>query len=139
MTNSREQFDRLLTDIEREAYARGWADAIAALQAKAAELPTVEPTNVNRVVAVADASSAPTKAITIVRSIIFAKPGLKGAEIVRVASSQGTPILERTVRSCLHRLKGKDIWQRESRWYPKRSTPRLPFEINGEASNLPPH
>lgn len=143
MTDRREQIDRLLADAEREAYARGWRDAIAHLQARAAEIPNGESAadiaQAESTVAETDRRRGrPAKAITIVRDIIFAEGGLKGVEIVRAAERNGTPVLERTVRSCLRRLKEhRLIWQRDGRWYPRRRD--KPETGNGEALIAPPH
>lgn len=149
MTTGREQMDQLLKQIEREAYARGWADAIATLQARVSELPKTESVATESAAKAEPIAKAQTAtvvhpggfghatAIKTVRDIIFAQPGLRGADIVRESERSGRPIQERTVRSCLHRLKGKDIWKREGRWYPKR---KVEIETaNGEALGAAPH
>ena len=123
VSDRREQINRLLSDVERESYARGWRDAIAALQAKAPELPlpdsavTFETAKANGSAEPEKARGRPPKAIGIVREIIFAQPGLRGVDIANQLEGK---VIERTVRSCLHRLRGHhEIWQRKGRWYPK--------------------
>lgn len=140
MNVGREQMDRLLAQIEREAYARGWADAIATLQEKAAALPPPSESTRGPTASEPDTQRGrgrPATYIGIVRDIITTTPGLKGAEIVRESQRRETPVEERTVRSCLRRLKGKHVWQREGRWYPKKKTEVEP--INGEAFSSAPH
>src|SRR5450432_268767 len=131
MTGQREQIGRLLDEMEREAresYARGWRDAIAALQAKAPEMgPAPLPTITISVLEQDSETSPPVrsrgrpeKAISLVRSEIFGDPGLRGVDIVKSLANKGTPIVDRTVRSALRRLKkGRVIWQRNGKWYPK--------------------
>ncbi len=133
MSNSREQIDRLLKQIEQEAYARGWAAAIAALQAKAPGLPNAEspqfksehPSNGSE--PVQRGRGRPATSIGRVRTAIFEKPGMRGVEIVTYLKEKGTPVHERTLRSCLRRLKGRDADMRRKRWYP-----RLPTEHSVE-------
>jgi hypothetical protein len=128
----REQINRLLAEAERESYARGWRDAIAALQAKAPELSsdsgvTPERKETNGASAPEKPRGRPAKAISVVRELISAQPGLRGVDIANQLEGQ---VIERTVRSCLHRLRGHhEIWQRKGRWYPR----------DREAPETPPH
>jgi len=137
VSNRCDQIASLIEEAEREAYARGWRDAIAALQAKAPEVPTESIESNGKVMPEHTRGRPATKAIALVREIIIAKPGLKGVEVFRTLQAQGTPILERTMRSCLRRLRdSKVIWQRKGKWYPR---PKTDFEsANGEATT-PPH
>lgn len=147
MTDSRSEMDRLLKQIEQEAYARGYADAIAAITAAAASVapkasesvPVVSFENVapNPSIQAQRGRGRPSTAISIVRDAIFEKPGMKGADLVRYLEQRGTPVLERTVRSCLRRLKNQEVRQREGRWYPKRK-PEAENGI-GEVVSTPPH
>lgn len=126
----RDEIERIIADAEREAYSRGYADAIAAIaQAAAAHKPSAAvsrespPGNQTATPANGNGRSRgrpATKAILLVQQAIAAHPGLKGAEITRQLAADGNPVIDRTVRSCLRRLKDrKDIWQRSTRWYSK--------------------
>ena len=139
MTNAHEQFQRLLAQIEREAYARGWNAAIAALQEKAPEPVTADEYIDGKLVTIGASTMTtgsriiergpgrPSSAIALVRDAIAEKPGMKGVEIVQYLKQKGTPILERTIRSCLRRLKGKDADKRRMRWYPRLEQEALPM------------
>jgi hypothetical protein len=149
MPGQREQIERLLDEMERESresYARGWRDAIAALQAKAPEMAPINPiadkggngANVDSV-ALQRQRGRPEKAISLVKNEIFAEPGLRGVDIVRSLEKKGTPVGDRTVRSALRRLKGAKIaWQRNGKWYSKSKDRPDENEI-GEVSRAPPH
>ncbi|MGO4683865.1 hypothetical protein [Hyphomicrobium sp. 2TAF46] len=56
----------------------------------------------------------------IVWQIVNETPGLRGVEIVDAARKVDPSILERTVRTALHRLKTEDeeILNTDGRWYP---------------------
>lgn len=147
MTDSRAEMDRLLKQIEQEAYARGYSDAIAAVTAAAtAAAPKMGDSAPAEAAPPKSAESdgdaprgrgRPATAVMSVRDAIWTKPGMKGADLVRYLDQQGTPVLERTVRSCLRRLKNVEVRQRDGRWYPKRK----PEAENGsgEALVTPPH
>lgn len=145
MADSREQMDRLLKQIEQEAYSRGYSDAIAAVTTaataaapKLAESPVpVVPTPREDEGDEPRGRGRPATAVASVREAIFEKPGMKGADLVRYLDQRGTPVLERTVRSCLRRLKNDQVRQREGRWYPKRK-PEAENGV-GEALVTPPH
>ncbi|MGH8598916.1 MAG: hypothetical protein ACREXT_19895, partial [Gammaproteobacteria bacterium] len=117
-----EQIAKLIDDAEREAYARGYADAIAYI-AKTAAAASKPAETAKPVAAIAARRGRPaSKAIAIVRDLIRVKPGLKGVDIFRALQKQGTPVLERTMRSCLRRLSmAGAIIQRDGRWYPKQT------------------
>jgi hypothetical protein len=146
MSDRREKIDRLLAEVERESYARGWHDAIAALQAKAAEIAPVEfapeaPKDETEIDTAAPPRlrGRPAKAIKLVQDVIFAEPGLRGADITRALAKKGTPVIDRTVRSCLRRLReNRTIWQRKYRWYPRSERHEADNEI-GEVSRTPPN
>jgi hypothetical protein len=151
MPNYREQIESLLAAMERDAresYARGWADAIAALQAKAPEMTAAMPAGNhpkgNGATPDTDskepqrARGRPERAISLVQSAIFSEPGLRGVDIVRTLEKNGTPVVDRTVRSALRRLReAKIIWERKKRWYPKPKE-RLDSE-SGEPVGSTPH
>jgi AT hook motif len=146
MPDRREKIDSLLAEVERESYARGWHDAIAALQAKAPEIPPVEfapeaPKNETRIDSVAPPRQRgrPAKAINLVRDAIFADPGLRGVDITRALTKNGTPVIDRTVRSCLRRLRdNRTVWQRKNRWYPRPKERQDVDNETGGASRTPP-
>jgi ribosomal protein L31E len=138
LSDRREQIDRLLAAVERESYARGWRDAIAALQAKAPELPPRDSDTGMGRNATNDSAEKhrgrPPKAISMVRELILDHPGLRGVDI---ANQLDGKVIERTVRSCLHRLRGHhEIWQRKGRWYPKDGNAE---NARREAIDTPPH
>jgi hypothetical protein len=145
MIDSRAEMDRLLKQIEQEAYSRGYSDAIAAVTAaataaapKLTESPSSPPAE--QEAEKEDESRGPGRpatAVMSVRNAIWTKPGMKGADLVRYLDLQGTPVLERTVRSCLRRLKNVEVRQRDGRWYPKRKPEAE--NGNGEALAAPPH
>jgi len=124
MADRREQIDQLLADTDREGYARALRDAIAILQSKLTEtnVADVPKKEVTPAPIAPRGRGRPAKAIALVRDLILAQPGLKGVEVFRTLEAQGTPVIERTVRSFLRRLRdGKIIWQRKDRWYPRPS------------------
>jgi hypothetical protein len=80
-----------------------------------------------------------SNAIEVVEDCISASPGKKGVDVVKAAQLVDPAIPERTVRTCLRRLKlSKKIWQRNGLWYPKPPRVRLENE-NEEAISSPPH
>jgi hypothetical protein len=147
MSDPRDQIDQAIQEAERRAFERGWRAACAAASA----LPTPSYHN--------EASDAPAptsntqpprrgrpsgKAIDIVADCIASAPGMKGVEVVKAAQDIDAGIKERTVRTCLRRLKlTKVIWQRSGLWYPKatkQETEKRVFESEvGEAVGSPPH
>lgn len=149
------EIERILAEAEQEGYARGFADAIAAMTAAATEAAktsvvaptpalTPESAPVAESAAAAPAngngrgSGRPAKFISLVHEAIVTTPGIRGSEIVRYLEEQGTPVMDRTVRSCLRRLKGKEVWQRSKRWYPKNKADS--DGLSGEAASAPlPH
>jgi hypothetical protein len=146
MPGQRENIERLLDEMDREtreSYARGWRDAIAALQARAPEMTPVEVAPKNEGNGARTDSrepqrprGRPAKAINLVQGEIFGEPGLRGVDIVRSLEKKGTPVVDRTVRSALRRLKvSKIVWQRNGKWYPK---PKAENEI-GETLGTSPH
>ena len=139
MDGRKEQIASLIEEAEREAYARGWRDAIAALQASAPPAPSGVVISLSGKVPIVDRKRGrPAKAVDLVRDMISSSPGMKGADIARSLDAKGTPVLERTVRSCLRRLRqAKAITQRNGKWYP-RPKDAVPENTNGEALGPPP-
>jgi hypothetical protein len=151
MPGQRKEIERLLDDMEREAseaYSLGWQGAIAALQAKLSETASVPPVptlgekkgngSESESKEPQRARGRPERAISLVQGAIFSEPGLRGVDIVRTLEKKGTPVVDRTVRSALRRLReAKVIWERKKRWYPKPKE-RLDSE-NGEPVGSVPH
>lgn len=68
--------------------------------------------------------------------IISEFPGLRGVEIVDKLERQGTPVLERTVRTVLWRLKNADrIKVVDGRWFTPDSAPSAPLSQEEEAND----
>jgi hypothetical protein len=93
ISDRREKIDSLLAEVDRESYARGWRDAIAALQAKAAEMAPAElapDESESRIDSAAQPRQRgrPAKAISLVRDEIFAEPGLRAVDITRALAKK---------------------------------------------------
>src|SRR4051812_21814651 len=119
--DKRRELTQLLDEIESEAYARGYSDAMAHKPLKRRGRP-------------------PTRAIALVRNAIVASDGIKGIEIFRQLEAQGTPVLERTVRTCLARLReSRAIVQRKRKWFAAGGSNGTAIHKNfGEALGPPP-
>jgi hypothetical protein len=144
MTNPKDEITRVLEAAEQAAYERGWADACEAMAKAATEAKVVHAasTTINSSSAI---TTEPRKtgrpssnAIEVVEDCINASPGKRGVDVVKAVRLVDSSIPERTVRTCLRRLKlNKKIWQRNGLWYPK---PRSrPENENEEAISSPPH
>jgi hypothetical protein len=142
MNNPRDEIDRIIESAERNAYARGWQDAVAAItdaaeQAKGhmviPELPAFlsqdkVPTRRN--------GRPPSTAIKIIEQCIATTPGMKGVEVVKAAQAIDGAIKERTVRTCLRRLRLNGIiGKKNGLWYPR---PKIEA-INGKVAASAPH
>ena len=117
--------------LEKEAYRRGWNDAVAKILAAASQgMPLAEPT-----VAAAPSPVGNTKGnghakpefsvIELIHSVIKERPGLRGAEVFREAVNRkpGTDFktMDRSGRTALSRLKKRGrIMQRSKKWYPRK-------------------
>lgn len=146
MSDPVDEISKIVKAASRDAYARGWQDAMDAV-AKAAQ--GMKPRDSGVVEAVAKPTAEITivprtngrpasKAIQVVEDCITQSPGKKGVDVVKAAQMVDPAINERTARTCLRRLKlNKKIWQRNGLWYPK-PKPR-PENENEEASSSPPH
>ena len=146
MTTKREQIEALARDMEaeaEEAYARGWRDAIAALQEKApqpARPITAQEGNGTGDSRVQRGRGRPEKAISLVRQTIESAPGLRGVDVSRRLATGENPVSDRTVRSALRRLRNsRVIWQRKGKWYPKSQDTGEVEHDNGEVLGIPPH
>jgi hypothetical protein len=147
VTNLKDEIARLIASAEQAAYARGWNEACDAM-VKAADdakhffpVPKVDQaTPANPDIVIPRRTGRPSSnAIEVVEDCINASPGKKGVDVVRAAQLVDSLIPERTVRTCLRRLKlSKKIWQRNGLWYPKPPRAR-PENENEEAISSPPH
>jgi|ERR1700730_4312486 hypothetical protein len=145
MSDPVDEISKIVKAASRDAYARGWQDALDAV-AKAAQgmkpadsdiAGTVKPGLEITIVPRTNGRPA-SKAIQVVEDCINQSPGKKGVDVIKAAQVVDPAINERTARTCLRRLKlSKKIWQRNGLWYPK---PRLrPENENEEAISSPPH
>lgn len=115
---TKHNLNKIAAEIETEAYAKGWNDALATVFASLRNVPKKGGS---------DATGTPGTAVRRPRKDsdawrvleqIKKSPGLTGAEIVEALEKEGTPVKERTVRTALHRLRAKFIKQQDERWFP---------------------
>jgi transposase len=117
--SNKHNLNKIAAEIAAEAYTKGWNEAISAIMAGVRQVGR------KNTISQSEAATAPAKrrprkgsdAMKVLEQIIK-KPGLTGAGIVSALENAGTPVHERTVRTALHRLRGKFIEQREEAWYP---------------------
>jgi len=129
MADTREEINRLIEVAQRDAYDKGWRDAIAAITESADRLRTVRTANGEPR---RRGGRPPSAAMMVVEQCIKANPGLTGVDVVAAAQAVDAKIKERTVRTCLRRLRiAKKIWKRADLWYPK--TQQAEVSGNGEA------
>ena len=117
-----DRFMRLIDEIKRDEYQRGWNDAIRSILA-AARKEMAPPGHRPDAVPMPSTQEDGASVIDMVQSVIQDKPGLRGAQIVRsvVAKVPGADrkAMDRTCRTALSRLKKRGkILQRGKRWYP---------------------
>lgn len=115
-----------------EGFMAGW-DAgqkrIREMMAEAAPKPAMTAELVPERAAVlplfAEEPTLPTvRAADAVGDIIRANPGIRGVDIVKAAASAGQPILERTVRTALYRMKrDRRIKNLGGKWYAADAAP----------------
>ena len=144
MTDARDEISRIIEKAEQAAYARGWRDAVTAMKEAAEQFRDFEPDphDPNMVPSVTLARTQPrrtgrpsSKAIRIVEDCIAATPGMRGVEVVKAAQSIDSSVKERTVRTCLRRLRlNKTIWKRNGLWYPKAKEKSLFDNVTAEAA-----
>lgn len=105
--------------IEAEAYNKGWNDAIKAIMTNIRRTGKRFSDQLNGISVPRSASRRPRQGSDThkVLSRIKHQPGLTGVELVSALKEVGTPVHERTVRTALHRLRGRFIEQRDERWY----------------------
>jgi hypothetical protein len=144
MSDPVDEISKIVKAASRDAYARGWQDALDAV-AKAAQSMMPPDSDIAAVKPSVEITIMPrtngrpaSKAIQVVEDCINQSPGKKGVDVIRAAQLVDPAINERTARTCLRRLKlSKKIWQRNGLWYPK-PQPRHENE-NEEAISSPPH
>jgi hypothetical protein len=141
MSDPVDEISKIVKAASRDAYARGWQDALDAV-AKAAHGMKPPDSDI--------AGTAPkpgivprtngrpaSKAIQVVEDCIVQSPGKRGVDVVKAVQLVDPAINERTVRTCLRRLKlNKKILKRNGLWYPK---PARHENENEEAISSPPH
>jgi hypothetical protein len=146
MSDPVDEISKIVKAASRDAYARGWQDALDAVAKAAHDIKppdsdiagsAVKPDLAITIVPRTNGRPA-SKAIQVVEDCITQSPGKKGVEVIKAAQLVDPAINERTARTCLRRLKiSKKIWQRNGLWYPK-PRPR-PENENEEAISSPPH
>ena len=129
--NANTDVDRLFAEaterMKNEAYAAGWRDALAAV-GKA--VSAVEPPEAGLLASASFFVAAPTTtaktALTpgttsaLIYALLTAKPGLTPSEIIAGLSEQGHAAPENSIRTNIHRLKGRQlIVNRHGKWFPK--------------------
>jgi hypothetical protein len=146
VTDPRDEIARIIADAERAAYRRGWSDAIAAMAVAADQLrdpnivPPPAPATPSPERTAAPRGRPSSNAMQVVEHVITTMPGMAGVEVVKTAQRIDPAIKERTVRTCLRRLRlNKAIWKRSGLWYPKAKEKIVSENGNGEAVGSPPH
>jgi hypothetical protein len=146
MTDARDEISRIIEQAEQAAYKRGWDDAFAEIakvaQSKAhdgASSQGVKPGVIAKIIARRTGRPS-SNAMTIVEDAIASAPGMKGVDVVKAAQAVEPGLKERTIRTCLRRLRiNKTIWKRSDRWYPKSREKSEAENGIGEAVGSPPH
>jgi len=154
MADLRDEITRIIEKAEKAAYRRGWLDCRdsilrAAGDAKPPEVvsePSQQEPLGDFAVFKEPQGKQPRrgrpsgKAIDIVADCIASTPGMKGVDVVRAAQAIDATIPERTVRTCLRRLReNKVIWKRSGLWYPKPKQGAESANENGDAVGSHPH
>ncbi len=120
MADSQSDVERLLAEVERmkrEAYDRGWRDAIGAVrktmrkEINALSRPSAGAASTT--VVKREHRGVPSMVVNIIKE----RPGLRGVEIVEAAQEHGDTN-QRTIRTALRRLRKKGkIEQRDGHWF----------------------
>lgn len=142
MTDPRDEITKIIEATERAAFKRGWDACRTAFINATAQVKEPSPVPPDGTATMlSDKSPRRTgrpasAAIQVVEDAIAATPGMKGVDVVRAAQSVDCTVKERTVRTCLRRLRIKKvIWKRNGLWYPKhRETLFDDANNNGEAA-----
>lgn len=126
--------DSILKEIrrlEKEAYQRGWNDAVAKILAAASQGMPINEHTASAVPPSAGKGNGPLKSeipiIEMIHGIIKERPGLRGADVFREAVTRipGSDFktMDRSGRTALKRLKDRGrIMQRSKKWYPKKES-----------------
>jgi hypothetical protein len=118
--------------IEREAYAAGWRDAIAAVSKAASDVAPPEipktldlqgpvPAIIDMVTSKSVQGNIPAEGSTpwYVIQAVRNKPGMTGAEIVAVVRDGGHNAAENSIRTSIFRMRDRKlIVPRHRKWYP---------------------
>jgi len=79
-----------------------------------------------------DARPAARKAADVVFDVIRSNPGIRGVDIVRATGERGPPLLERTVRTALYRMKRDGLVKNlEARWFAADAAPETGSDDEG--------
>ena len=125
--DTQKQVMALIADIEREAYQKGWDDAVRKILAAAQQgTPLSSQPAPKGMVTEAKKPSPPqydTPIIELVHQIVQEKPGLKGHQVVKniilLDPTINFKVADRTGRTSLARLRKRNkIIQRNRKWYP---------------------
>ena len=125
--DSQKQILALIADMQREAYQKGWNDAVKKILAAAQQgTPLSSQPAPKGPEPVAEKPSSPqydTPIIQMVYQIVQEKPGLKGHQVVKAIISRDPTIslkvADRTGRTSLSRLRKRNkIIQQNRKWYP---------------------
>lgn len=137
MADPREEINRLIEIAERNAFQEGWHAAIAAVAESANRLragPVAGDAQEQPTPARRQGGRPPSAATVVVEECIKANPGMNGVDVVKAAQAVDAKIKERTVRTCLRRLRiANKIWKRNGLWYPKKQSAEF-VNGNGEAT-----
>jgi hypothetical protein len=154
MTDLKDEIARMIEAAEEAAYQRGFKDACDRARLAVNAVADTITFNKGWSAEVLIEPGEPVRktgrpaspAITVVEECINASPGKKGVDVVKAVHLVNASIPERTVRTCLRRLKeNKKIWQRNGLWYPKpveRYRARVLDAVlndDEEENNSPPH
>lgn len=129
MTDPRDVIARILESAERAAFERGrkcgWQEALDSFGGTIARMKHKNPPNValgadGRVPRPRRPGRPSSNAIEVVEQCIIATPGMKGVDVVKAAQSVDAAMKERTVRTCLRRLRlNNAIGKQDGLWYPR--------------------
>jgi hypothetical protein len=146
MSDPVDEISKIVKNASRDAYERGWQDAMAAVAKAAQGMKPLDSLSAEgtakpgvEIAIVPRTNGRPaSRAIQVMEDCIAQSPGKKGVDVIKSAQLVDPAINERTARTCLRRLKlSKKIWQRNGLWYPKPKA--RPENENEEAISSPPH
>jgi hypothetical protein len=124
MTQWTAEIERIIAQVERAAYQKGWNDALARVVNVARNpMPPEQQQSLPLQTANADDADTPITMIQMVKETIADRPGLRGADIVS-AVHQRMPdkerkSIDRTARTAIMRLKKRgQIEPIGGKWFP---------------------